>query len=130
MKQKNRCHQRRPGISSEIIPIVAEKGNFREWGSGSEDPLLLMEELLDASVGLMFAETGGSGTITPVMTKRQLGFLFIGIGAAAVVALLAVDVLGAGRFQGVGPVQRAALAGAAVLIVVGVTLLPLGDRPA
>ena len=64
------------------------------------------------------------------MTKRQLGFLFIGIGAAAVLALLGVDVLGAGRFQGVGPVQRAALAGAAALIVIGVTLLPLGDRPA
>ncbi len=64
------------------------------------------------------------------MSKRQLGFLFIVLGTAGVVALFGVDLLGAGRFQGVGPVQRAALAGAALLIVVGVTLLPLGDRPA
>lgn len=64
------------------------------------------------------------------MSKRQLGLLFIVLGTAGVVALFGVDLLGAGRFQGVGPVQRAALAGAALLIVVGVTLLPLGDRPA
>lgn len=64
------------------------------------------------------------------MSKRQLGLLFIVLGTAGAVALFGVDLLGAGRFQGVGPVQRAALAGAALLIVVGVTLLPLGDRPA
>lgn len=64
------------------------------------------------------------------MSKRQLGLLFIVMGAAGVVALLGVDLLGAGRFQGVGPVQRAALAAAALAIVVGMTLLPLGDRPA
>jgi len=64
------------------------------------------------------------------MTKRQLGLLFIFIGAAAVLGLFGVDLLGAGRFQGVGPVQRAALAASALLIVVGITLLPLGDRPA
>lgn len=64
------------------------------------------------------------------MTKRQLGLLFILIGAAGAIAIFGVDLLGAGRFQGVGPAQRAALAAAALLVVVGITLLPLGDRPA
>lgn len=64
------------------------------------------------------------------MTKRQLGLLFIATGAAGAVAIFAVDLVGAGRFQGIGPAQRAALAAAALLIVLGVTLLPLGDRPA
>ena len=64
------------------------------------------------------------------MTKRQLGLLFIVLGAAAVAAVLAVDLVGAGRFQGMGPAQRAALMAAALLLVVGITLLPLGDRPA
>ena len=64
------------------------------------------------------------------MSKRQLGLLFIVLGTTAAAALFAVDLLGAGRFQGVGPVQRAALAAAALLVVVGITLLPLGDRPA
>ena len=64
------------------------------------------------------------------MTTRQLGLLFIVLGVAAVAGIFGIDALGAGRFQGVGPVQRAALAAAVLAIVVGVTLLPLGDRPA
>jgi hypothetical protein len=48
----------------------------------------------------------------------------------AIIATFAVDWLGAGNFQGVGPAQRVALIGAGLVIVVGITLLPLGDRPA
>lgn len=64
------------------------------------------------------------------MTKRQLGLLFMAIGVTAVAAIFGVDLIGAGRFQGVGPAQRAALVAAALLILLGITLLPLGDRPA
>lgn len=64
------------------------------------------------------------------MTKRQLGLLFISLGILLAVALFAADLLGASQFGGIGPMQRLALAGAIVLTIVGITLLPLGDRPA
>ena len=65
-----------------------------------------------------------------MVTKRQLGLLFIVLGIGAAVALFAIDLLGAGQFQGIGPAQRRALliAGAAVLL--GLSLLPLGNKPA
>ena len=65
-----------------------------------------------------------------MVTKRQLGLLFIlsGIGAAA--AMFAIDFLGAGQFQGIGPAQRRALLAAGVAVLVGLSLLPLGNRPA
>ena len=65
-----------------------------------------------------------------MITKRQLGIGFILLGLVAIIATFAVDWLGAGNFQGVGPAQRVALIGAGLVIVVGMTLLPLGDRPA
>jgi hypothetical protein len=64
------------------------------------------------------------------LTKRQLGLLLLAMGVGAVVVLLAVDLLGAGRSAGIGPAQRLALAGAGLLALVGLTLLPLGQRPA
>jgi hypothetical protein len=64
------------------------------------------------------------------ITKRQLGIGFIFMGAAAAVTLLAIDLLGAGQFQGVGPAQRRALLMAGIVILLGISLLPLGDRAA
>jgi hypothetical protein len=64
------------------------------------------------------------------MTKRQLGFLFTAMGLLAIVALFVVDATGASRFDGIGPVQRMALSGAVLLSLVGLTLIPFGDRPA
>lgn len=64
------------------------------------------------------------------MTKRQLGYLFILAGVAGGVGFLAIDFLGAGQFQGIGPAQQLALAGAGLLLLLGLSLLPLGDRPA
>jgi hypothetical protein len=64
------------------------------------------------------------------MTKRSLGLTFIGLGALAVLGLLGIDLLGAGQFSGIGPTQRLALLAAGAVILVGVTLLPLGDKPA
>jgi hypothetical protein len=65
-----------------------------------------------------------------MVTKRQLGLLFILLGVGAAAAMLAVDLLGAGQFQGIGPAQRRALLAAGLAVIVGLTLLPLGDRPA
>lgn len=64
------------------------------------------------------------------MTKRQLGITLILLGLGASLGLFLVDQIGATRFGGVGPLQRVALLGSALLILVGLTLIPLGDRPA
>jgi hypothetical protein len=65
-----------------------------------------------------------------VITKRQLGIGFILISLAAVVGSFAFDLLGGGQFQGIGPAQRIALIAASIVLLVGLSLLPLGDRPA
>ena len=64
------------------------------------------------------------------MTKRQLGLLFIALGAAAIIGLFAADFAGASSFGGIGPIQRVAIAGAILLTLAGISLLPLGQRPA
>ena len=64
------------------------------------------------------------------MTKRQLGIVFILIGLGVVAILFIADYAGASQFGGIGPVQKLALAAGALVAIVGVTLLPLGDRPA
>jgi hypothetical protein len=43
---------------------------------------------------------------------------------------LAVELLEAGRHRGVGPMQQIALAAAGLTILVGLSLWPLGNRPA
>jgi len=65
-----------------------------------------------------------------VITKRQLGIGIILISLAAVVGSFAFDLLGGGQFQGIGPAQRLGLIAATALFLVGLSLLPLGDRPA
>jgi hypothetical protein len=65
-----------------------------------------------------------------VITKRQLGIGFIIISIAATVGSFAFDLLGGGQFQGIGPAQGIGLLAAGVLLLVGISLLPLGDRPA
>ena len=65
-----------------------------------------------------------------MITKRQLGAGIALVGLAFGVAVLATDWIGAGNEVGIGPMQRLALAGAGALVILGVTLIPLGDRPA
>jgi hypothetical protein len=65
-----------------------------------------------------------------MITKKQLGIGFILLGIAAIIGTFVVDLLGAGQFQGVGPAQKLALAAAGLVILIGVSLLPLGDKPA
>jgi hypothetical protein len=65
-----------------------------------------------------------------MVTKRQLGILFILLGLGAAGAMFIMDLLGAGQFQGIGPAQQRALLAAGLAALVGLTLLPLGDRPA
>ena len=64
------------------------------------------------------------------VTKRQLGIALALIGAVGMVVILAVDVLQVGRQGGIGPAQAFALFIMLVTLIVGLTLIPLGDAPA
>jgi len=66
----------------------------------------------------------------PPLTKRQLGWLILFAGLAVSLASLGVDLIGAGQFMGLGPAQKQATAGGLALALFGLTLLPLGQRPA
>lgn len=63
------------------------------------------------------------------VTKRLLGFAMLVGGALGFIAVLAVD-LQPGGAGIIGPAQAIALAGCALVAVVGATLIPLGDKPA
>ncbi len=65
-----------------------------------------------------------------VITKRLLGIGFVLLGIGAIAGMFVLDWLGAGQFQGIGPAQQKAMLVAGVSILVGLTLIPLGDRPA
>ena len=64
------------------------------------------------------------------LSKRQLGLLLALAGCAGSIAVLAIDILDAGREGGLGPAQSLALGGTLLILLVGLSLLPLGDRPA
>ncbi|RMG75392.1 MAG: hypothetical protein D6711_06740 [Chloroflexi bacterium] len=61
-------------------------------------------------------------------TKRQLGYLLIGLGIIAFVGIISVDIIRAGGEGGIGPAQRIALGLAGLLVLLGISLIPLGDR--
>ena len=64
------------------------------------------------------------------LNKRQLGLLLLACGIPGLAVVLAIDALNAGREFILGPTQ-ALLAGVILLfVIVGLSLLPLGDRPA
>lgn len=65
-----------------------------------------------------------------MVTKRQLGLALIALAIVAVVGSFIYDFLGGGQFSGIGPAQRLALIAAGLVALIGVSLLPLGDRPA
>lgn len=65
-----------------------------------------------------------------MVTKRQLGLIFILIGVGGAVAMFGIDLLQASQFQGVGPAQQRALIIAGIAVLLGLSLLPLGDKPA
>jgi hypothetical protein len=63
-------------------------------------------------------------------SKRGLGWLLVISGGLGVLGILGVDVLDIGREGGIGPAQRIALGLAVVMIMIGLTLIPLGKDPA
>jgi hypothetical protein len=65
-----------------------------------------------------------------IITKRLVGIALALLGLALAVGALAVDLLGAGKWSGLGPAQRSAIIAGLVVCLFGLTLIPLGDRPA
>jgi hypothetical protein len=65
-----------------------------------------------------------------MITKRQMGLGFAAVGLIALLAILAVDLLKAGNYEGIGPMQRMALIAAGLLFLTGLSLIPFGNRPA
>ena len=52
------------------------------------------------------------------------------LGGVGFAGILAIDVLDVGRQGGIGPAQSIALLIMAAVFCVGLSLIPLGDRPA
>jgi hypothetical protein len=65
-----------------------------------------------------------------MVTKRQLGIAVIIIGLLAILGGVAVDLTGAGRWAGFGPLQQVGIGLSLAAIAVGGILVRLGDRPA
>ena len=64
------------------------------------------------------------------MSKRQLGILLVIIGMFGGIGLLALDLIFSGRETGIGPAQRLAIIGMGALVLIGLSLIPLGDSSA
>ena len=64
-----------------------------------------------------------------MVTKRQLGYLFIGIGMLVMAGAIGANFIG-GRDAGFGPFQAIGLGAGVVIILMAIPLIRLGDRPA
>ena len=64
-----------------------------------------------------------------MITKRQLGLIFIAIGLLVIGGVLAANLIGA-RDAGFGPLQKIGIAIGVGIIVVAIPLIRLGNRPA
>ncbi len=64
------------------------------------------------------------------ISKRQLGIVMVLGGAVGFFAVLAIDIVDAGRLGGIGPLQTLALLLMVAVLIIGLTLIPLGDAPA
>ncbi len=73
--------------------------------------------------------SNGRVIIGGVITKRQLGFILIALGALVIAGALAANLIGA-RDAGFGPLQKIGLAVGGGIILMALPLLRLGDRPA
>ena len=91
---------------------------------------------LDRFEGSLIAKNG-SNIPTDISISRLkkendqlLGYVIIALGVLAIVGSFVNDLFGGGDFQGIGPTQRLALMGAGLFILIGLSLVPFGDKPA
>jgi hypothetical protein len=59
-----------------------------------------------------------------------LGLLIVAGGVLLAAVTLAVNLFGLGHFNGFGPAKQLALLGAGAIVLFGLSLVPLGNRPA
>jgi hypothetical protein len=64
-----------------------------------------------------------------MITKRQLGYLFIAIGLMVIAGAIGANFIG-GRDAGFGPFQALGLSGGVMIVVMAIPLIKLGNRPA
>ena len=64
-----------------------------------------------------------------MITKRQLGYLFIAIGVLVIAGAIGANFIG-GRDAGFGPFQVIGIGGGAAIIALAIPLIRLGNRPA
>lgn len=64
------------------------------------------------------------------LSKRWLGLLLIISGVLGFAAIIGIDLLDAGREGGIGPAQQLALVLMALAVIIGLSLIPLGDHAA
>ena len=64
-----------------------------------------------------------------MVSKRQLGYLFMAIGLLIILGALGANFIG-GRDAGFGPFQLIGVGGGVVIILVAIPLIKLGNRPA
>jgi len=64
------------------------------------------------------------------LSKRFLGLLLAMGGALGFIFIIGIDILDVGREGGIGPAQRTALGGCALMALIGLSLIPLGGSPA
>ena len=62
------------------------------------------------------------------ITKRMLGILLIAIGIAGLVGVFAIDMVR--NTSDFGPTQLLGLLASVGMVVIGISLSPLGNRPA
>lgn len=65
-----------------------------------------------------------------MITKRLLGAVLMPLGTALALMALGIDLLGAGRWSGFGPVQVIGLVAGLALAVAGGILVRTNGRPA
>ena len=64
-----------------------------------------------------------------MITKRQLGYLFIAIGLLVMAGAIGANLIG-GRDAGFGPFQAIGIGGGVVIILMAIPLIKLGNRSA
>ncbi|MEM8859919.1 MAG: hypothetical protein AAGD96_16445 [Chloroflexota bacterium] len=64
------------------------------------------------------------------VTKRWLGIGLTLAGVLGILIAFANDLLGRSDFQGIGPRQLMVIILATILLLVGLSLIPLGAKPA
>jgi len=68
--------------------------------------------------------------VRPMVTKRQLGIFVVVCGSLVLLGTVGVDLVGAGKWGGFGPLQWVGIGAGLASLAVGLILVCLGNRPA